>query len=185
MLMPTGRMVEHRKSELNAGHRQLRPLTPQCLPGRAVLPRPTLARAVRIVQLGRRADRARPGACPLWSPGLAGDGSYWSTGSSHKCRSPACVRCRLAQVPCATAAQRLAASWPGPPISPPRSVGFKPPPPADQPQPTLRPGKDTTRACGTPPTRRDSRARRHGHSLKTALSHSLEPPPKITKHRAY
>ena len=48
--------------------------------------------------------------------------------------------------------------------------------PADQPQPPLRPERTTTRARGTPPTRRDSRAARHTRALKKAVSRSPRPP---------
>jgi Transposase DDE domain group 1 len=40
--------------------------------------------------------------------------------------------------------------------------------PADQPNQTLRPGRNTPRARGTPPTRRDSPAAAHDRSLKTS-----------------
>jgi len=47
---------------------------------------------------------------------------------------------------------------PGPGSSPPPSPACRPSHPADQQQPPLRPRKDNTKARGTPPTRRDSRA---------------------------
>ena len=64
---------------------------------------------------------------------------------------------------------------PGPPASPLRTTACKPSRPADQPQPPQRPKKENTRARGTPPTRRDSRATRHGPALKTATSRYLRP----------
>jgi hypothetical protein len=42
--------------------------------------------------------------------------------------------------------------------------------------PPLRPEKTTTRACGTPPTRRDSRAAAHVPALKKALTRRARPP---------
>ena len=52
--------------------------------------------------------------------------------------------------------------------SPPRSPGCRPSRPADQPEQPLRPGRRSTRARGTPPTRRDSRAARHDRTLESS-----------------
>jgi hypothetical protein len=57
---------------------------------------------------------------------------------------------------------------PGPPASPPHTTACKHSRPADQPQPPQRPRKENTRACGAPPTRRDSRATRHIPALKNS-----------------
>ena len=72
---------------------------------------------------------------------------------------------------------RLAERWPWAARSPPRSPACRPSHPADQPeQPHARKEK-STRARGTPPTRRDSRAARHGQTMKTAQGQPLRPPP--------
>jgi hypothetical protein len=62
---------------------------------------------------------------------------------------------------------------PGPRRSPPRSPACRPSRPAEQPEQPLRPGKANTRACGTPPTRRDSRAARHDPARK--ITHQPTP----------
>ena len=54
----------------------------------------------------------------------------------------------------------------GPRTSPPRSPACRPSRPANQPEQTRRPGRRNTRARGTPPTRRDSRAAGHGRHPK-------------------
>ena len=71
---------------------------------------------------------------------------------------------------------RLAGTGPGPRRSPPRSPACRPSRPADQPgtAPTTRKEK-TPGTRGTPPTRRDSRAARHGQTLKTPTSRRLRP----------
>jgi hypothetical protein len=63
---------------------------------------------------------------------------------------------------------RLANAGPRPARSPPQPTICKPSHPADRPEQASDQKGETTRACGTPPTRRDRRAVRHGQTLKTA-----------------
>jgi Transposase DDE domain group 1 len=64
---------------------------------------------------------------------------------------------------------RLAARWPWATQIAAAVARLQASHPADQPQPSPRPGKDT-RARGTPPTRRDSRAPSHRRALKRCQS---------------
>ena len=57
---------------------------------------------------------------------------------------------------------RLAERWPWADSTPPRSSACKPSRPADQPEHPDEQEGENTRARGTPPTRRDSRAAGHG-----------------------
>ena len=108
-------------------------------------------------------------ACELlaWTQmlALAGDARRWE---------PKRLRLRLFSVagpagprrpPPAAASRR--STGPGPRRSPPRSPACRPSRPADQPEQSLRPGKENTGARGTPPTRRDSRAARHDRTLES------------------
>ena len=45
-----------------------------------------IGRPVRNLRPGPRAGRARPGACPPWSPGPAAGASHRSAGSSRRCQ---------------------------------------------------------------------------------------------------
>lgn len=63
----------------------------------------------------------------------------------------------------------------GPTTSRPPSAACRPSPPADLPEPPLRPGKKTTRGRGTPPTRRESRAARHDPARKLPISRHPRP----------
>ena len=60
-------------------------------------------------------------------------------------------------------------------LRPPRLPGCRPFHPADQPELSLRPGRRIPRARGTPPTRRDSRAIRHGTPLKISPKPAPQP----------
>jgi hypothetical protein len=99
---------------------------------------------------------------------------------------PKRLRLRRSQRPAGSSAAPggCGCAWPpdgpGPPISQPRSAGCRPWHPADQATPSLRSGRSNHRARGTPPTRRDSRAARHGTPLKTATT----PPPQATRPRS-
>jgi hypothetical protein len=55
---------------------------------------------------------------------------------------------------------------PGPGSSPPRPPACRPSRLADQPEQPRRPGRRNRQGPWNPPTRRDSRASRHGHTLK-------------------
>jgi Transposase DDE domain group 1 len=68
---------------------------------------------------------------------------------------------------------------PGPCRSPPRPADCGPFHPADQLEPPPRHGRRNHQGPGTPPTRRDSRAARHGQPLKI----SQQPPPQATTSR--
>jgi hypothetical protein len=92
---------------------------------------------------------------------------------------------------CGCACSRSRAAWPaagagcgssspsagpGPSRSPRQPPACRPSRPADQPEHPCSKEGDNTRARGTPPTRRDSRATRHGRTLISTSAGYLRPP---------
>ena len=112
-------------------------------------------------------------ACELlaWTQMLA------LTGPARRREPSACSQPRAAW-PAAGASSGCGSPSAGPGLrsSPPQPPVCRPCHPAYLPQQHPRPGRRTTRARGTPPTQRDSRAARHGHTPKSTPAEHLRPP---------
>ena len=115
-------------------------------------------------------------ACELlaWTQMLA------LTGTARRWE-PRRLRPRLFSVACCLARSgrrlrlRLAGCWPWAGKITAATTRCRPSRPADQPETATATRKEDTRARGTPPTRRASRAARHGRTLKSSRSRHLKP----------